>query len=70
MEGGGVGVPTLWFRYILGSSCWVLYEEGDVSSIIISIITFHMVINADMMMMRNNPNIMIAGSSSKAIFVC
>ena len=28
MEGGGVGVPTLWFRHILGSF-WVLflYEE-------------------------------------------
>ena len=71
MEGGGVGVPTLWFRHILGSSCWVsfLYEEGVVSSIITSIITFNMVINAAMIMMRYNPHNMIAGSSLKSIFV-
>ena len=71
MEGGGVGVPTLRFRHILGISCWVsfLYEEGVVSSIITSIITFNMVINAVMIMMRYNPNNMIAGSSLKSIFV-
>ena len=48
----------------------VIFLEGGVSSIIIFTITFHMVISADMMIIRNNPNIMIAGSSSKAIFGC
>ena len=70
MEGGGVGFPTLWFRHILGSS-WVsfLYEERAVSSIITSIITFSLVINAAGIMARYNPHNMIAGSSLKSIFV-
>ena len=69
MEGGGVGVPTLWFRHILGSSCWVLYEEGGVSSIIISIITFSSVVTAAGIMARYNSHNMIAGNSLKSIFV-
>ena len=38
----------------------VIFLEGGVSSIIIFIITFHMVISANMMIIRNNPSIMIA----------
>ena len=70
MEGGGVGFPTLWFWHILGSS-WVsfLYEERAVSSIITSIITFNMVINAARIMKRYNPHNMIAGKTLKSIFV-
>ena len=71
MEGGGVGVPALWFRHILGSSCWVsfLYEEGVVSSIITSIITFNMVINAARIMKRYNPHKVIVRMTLKSIFV-
>ena len=37
----------------------VIFLEGGVSSIIIFIITFHMVISANMMIIRNDPSIMI-----------
>ena len=36
----------------------VIFLEGGVSSIIIFIITFHMVISANMMIIRNDPSIM------------
>ena len=70
MGNGGVGFPTLWFRHILGSS-WVsfLYEERVVSSIITSIITFNMVINAARIKKRYNPHNMVAGKTLKSIFV-
>ena len=70
MEGGGVGFPTLWFWHILGSS-WVsfLYEERAVSSIMTSIITFKMVINAARIKKRYNPHNMVAGKTLKSIFV-
>ena len=38
----------------------VIFLEGGVSSIIIFTITFHMVISANMMIIRNDPSIMIA----------
>ena len=69
-DGGGVGFPMLWFRHILGSP-WVsfLCEKRAVSSIIASIITFNMVINAARIMKRYNPPNMIAGKTLKSIFV-
>ena len=69
-DGGGVGFPMLWFRHILGSP-WVsfLCEKRAVSSIIASIITFNMVINAARIMKRYNPHNMIAGKTLKSIFV-
>ena len=38
----------------------VIFLEGGVSSIIIFIITFHMVVSANMMIIRNTPSIVIA----------
>ena len=38
----------------------VIFLEGGGSPIIIFIITFHMVISANMMIIRNDPSIMIA----------
>ena len=38
----------------------VIFLEGGVFSIIIFFITFHMVISANMMIIRNDPSIMIA----------
>ena len=69
-NGGGVGFPTLWFWHILGSP-WVsfLYERRAVSSIIASIITFNMVINAARIMKRYNPHKVIARMTLKPIFV-